>query len=1064
MPHLKLPSFCIIAASLIAVLAPSATVRSAEPDDEQFFETQVRPLLTERCFKCHGDDKQKGGLRLNGLRTLLTGGESGPAIVPGHPEQSLLIEAINYESFEMPPDGKLSDDEIAILSTWVTKGAPWPGADRDLAPRLPVEKFSDDDRQFWSFQPLQHAEPPRVDDDDHWCRNDIDRFILQRLQQADLTPAGQAAPSALIRRLSQTLVGLPPTPAQVDEFVSEPTDANYARSVDELLDSPRYGEHMAHYWLDLVRYADSDGYKADDFRPDAWRYRDYVIQAFNDDKPYDRFVLEQLAGDEIAPDDPQALAATGFFRQGIYEYNQRDAYTQWRDMLNDITDTTADVFLGLGMGCARCHDHKFDPILQKDYFRLQAFFAGLSLRDDVPFATPAERDTHAKQLREWEEQTAVIREQIDALEAQKRKNAAHQAIIKFPEEIQAIMFKAAGDRSPYERQIAHLVELQIIGGDAKLETKFTKDEQQRWDELQKQLAQFDQLRPQPLPALRCVTDIDRVVPAVFIPGKERLGEVEPGFLSVLDDGPAAISELPSAPQSSGRRTALARWLTSPDHPLTARVIVNRVWQHHFGTGLVATPSDFGRLGEPASHPELLDWLATRFIESGWSLKWLHRQILTSATWRQSALRETPTVARKVDPGNRLLWRQNIRRLEAEQIRDSLLAVTGELTIHAGQPPTDPATSMQRTIYTKLLRNQRHEVLTAFDLPDRITSTGERNVTTTPSQSLLMINSPWMIDRARTFAQRLQREIPGSDDSLVRQACLLAFSREASEAERSRAVNFLSSQPGGDEGAETTRTATMPGTGSAALVLTDADAAPPRMPQFDVLPKDEYSISAVVRLNSLYPDAKVRTIVSQWDSDTTHRGWSLGVTSAKSRYRSGNLILQIVGDNADGQLTYEVIPSGIHLELDRTYLISFAVQPRETSLAGIRFVVRDLSKVESPDEVASVPHQVVSGFHNDRALVVGGRDGTLLHRWDGLIDDLYLTAAARDVNGLRTVEAGEDPHVVGYWAFDDPHQHLADESGQGHDLSATQMVPSSALDRLVDFCHVLLNSNEFLYID
>ncbi len=413
-------------------------------------------------------------------------------------------------------------------------------------------------------------------------------------------------------------------------------------------------------------------------------------------------------------------------------------------MLNDITDATGDVFLGLGMGCARCHDHKFDPILQRDYFRLQAFFANLSFRDDVPLMTPEDYAAYQRQQADWEAATADIRRQIDEIEAPHLAALERDAVIKFPEDIQEIWNKPADERTPMEQQIAHLVYLQVLEEHAKVATKLKDEQKAQWEALRAQLEEFDHMRPDPLPLGPTVTDIAGNASPVFIPDKERLGEIEPGFLTIFDPEPADILPPDSELDSTGRRTALANWLTRPDHPLTSRVIVNRVWQQHFGVGLVATPSDFGHLGEAPSHPELLDWMAVRFVEHGWSLKWLHREIVSSATWRQSSLIEPSDVAQQIDIANRLLWRQNIRRLDAEQIRDSFLSVSGELEQRVGGPASAAGSSPHRSIFTRLSRNSLDPLLQSFDLPARVSSIGQRNITTTPSQSLMMINGDWTI--------------------------------------------------------------------------------------------------------------------------------------------------------------------------------------------------------------------------------------------------------------------------------------------------------------------------------
>ncbi|EMI20182.1 protein containing DUF1549, partial [Rhodopirellula maiorica SM1] len=345
-----------------------------------FFETEVRPLLAEKCFGCHNAEKQKGDLRLDSLGHMLLGGESGASLVPGKPDESLLIEAVRYESFEMPPAGQLKAKQIAVLERWVAMGAPWPGSDPNVVLREPRDFFSEEDRSWWAFQPVVKPTVPKTSGEE-WARNEIDHFIFAQLQSHGLSPAPEADRHALVRRLYFDIIGLPPTPEQVAAFVNDPAPDAYERLVDSLLDSKGYGEHAARQWLDLVRYADSDGYRADGFRPTAWRYRDYVIQSFNDDKPYDRFTQEQIAADEMFPDDVEARAALGYLRHWVYEWNIRDAPGQWKTIQEDLTDTTADVFMGLGLQCAKCHNHKFDPLLQKDYFRLQAFFAPIMPQD-----------------------------------------------------------------------------------------------------------------------------------------------------------------------------------------------------------------------------------------------------------------------------------------------------------------------------------------------------------------------------------------------------------------------------------------------------------------------------------------------------------------------------------------------------------------------------------------------------------------------------------------------------------------------------------------------------------
>jgi hypothetical protein len=569
--------------------------------------------------------------------------------------------------------------------------------------------------------------------------------------------------------------------------------------IDRMLASPRYGERWARHWLDLVRYAESDGFRADAYRPDAWRYRDYVVRSFNADKPYDRFVVEQLAGDEVAPDDPELRVATGFLRLTPYEHNQRDVRGQWSDTLNDLTDVAGEVFLGLGIGCARCHDHKFDPILRDDYYRLQAFFTPIRPRDDLPLATPEEQAEYRAKLARWESLTAEIRAEIAEIERPVRESIARGAVDKFPDDIKAILNKPESERSPLEQQLYELAYLQLDEELVKLEhkggkvnAKFKGEAKTRLEDLLPRLAEFDREKPAPLPSVRTVTDIGPVSPPTAVPGDRANRVIEPGFLTVLDPGPAPVPNPDGSPSTTMRRTTLARWLTRPDNPLATRVIANRIWQYHFGRGLVATANDFGKLGERPLHPELLDWLAVRFVRDGWSFKQAHRLIMTSATYRQSAHPSDPELARLKDPENRLFGHANIRRIDAEMIRDAMLAASGETDGRMSGPGEDTARP-RRTIYTKVFRNTKDDLLDAFDAPGGFLSVAGRNVTTTPTQALLLINSPWPLTRARAFAERVRREAPESDRARIDRAYRLAFGRAPDDSELADALDFLDRQ-------------------------------------------------------------------------------------------------------------------------------------------------------------------------------------------------------------------------------------------------------------------------------
>jgi hypothetical protein len=1034
---------------------------SSQEDAEtvKLFEEKVAPLLAARCYKCHSavSPKPKGALRVDSREALLKGGELGPAMVPGSIEKSLLLRAIGWADpdLQMPPKERMPAAEIEILRLWIAGGAPW--SKTVATARKPEKKITDADRAWWSFQPVT---APPVPPADGGCRNEIDHFIRARLKDQGLEPAPEADRRMLLRRLTFDLHGLPPTPMEIEAFEKDASPDAYEKQVERLLAHPRYGERWGRHWLDLVRYAESDGYKQDAYRPNTWPYRDYVIRAFAEDKPYDRFVQEQLAGDELAPDDPQVTVATGYLRLGIYEYNQRNAWGQWRDILNDITDVTGDAFLGLGMGCARCHDHKFDPILQRDYFALQSFFAGLLWRDDLPLADRAEVAEYRRKRSAWEEKTATIRAEIAEIEKPFLASAERAILGKFLPELQAVHAKPAAERTPYDVQIADLLERQVIAERSLIDGKIKGTTRERWSELQRKLSEFDKDKPRDLPAGLVVTDVGPAAAPTTIPGDPEKRVIPPAVLTVLG-GEAPVIRL--QPVSSGRRLALAKWLTRPEHPLAARVMVNRIWQHHFGRGLVGTANDFGRLGEHPTHPELLDWLAARFVKEGWSVKAMHRLIVCSATYRQSSIHPAALAGHLKDPENRLLWRSVPRRLEAEQVRDSMLFASGEFDSHMGGPAVDPNLP-RRSVYTKVHRNIHDPVLEAFDAPETFSSVPTRNATTTATQALLMINGRWPLERAQAFARRLRTSGARTNADLVGEAYRIAFGRSPSALELSRGVAFLERSAPGPRAADLPLAQAMPDRGGQAARFRSEHAEDRLCMEADpVLPSTDFTIEAVVILDSLYDDASVRVIASQWSGKADQPGWSFGVTGAKSKQQPRNLILELSGEGGA-----EVVASDLRLELHKTHYVSAAVKIGEMGESGVTFYMQDLSDPEAPLRTAGVRHVVTGGIRSKASFVIGGRDGQKSPGWDGLVDEIRLSRAALPKEQLLLVDgAPQESAIVGHWTFESDPGFFKEVGSRVKPLGRLAMIQTPGVaseSGLVDFCHVILNSNEFLYVD
>jgi hypothetical protein len=685
------------------------------PLQVKFYQEEVRPILKARCLKCHGEGpKIRGGFRLDSRAAVMKGGELGAAISPADPEESLLLQALRYEDLEMPPDGKLPAREIAILTRWVKEGLPWGGESQasspgEVRPSRARGAPSPAAAHALYTGPVSRPPVPAVKNSS-WCRTPIDAFLLARLDSEGLHPTAEADRVSLVRRVTFDLTGLPPTPEQVDEFIADCAPGAYERLVDRLLDSPQYGEKWARHWLDLVRYGETNGYERDAPKPFAWRYRDYVIAAMNEDKPYDRFMREQVAGDQIEPAGAQELIATGFYRLGLWDDEPADKPLAHFDGLDGVVSTAGQVFLGISINCARCHDHKVDPIPQQDYYRFLAVFAGVT-------------DSDGKNVRQV---SAGTGRDIDVM---------------------------------------------------------------------------------------CVSEAASPQTHVLLRGNPSLlGEkVEPGVPALLTAAGPALRNGPT------KRLALADWLASPANPRTARVLVNRLWQHHFGRGIVPTPNDFGGLGEPATHPELLEWLAAEFMAGGWHIKRMQRMIVASAAYRMSSdarAEDSSTVAKAMlaDPGNRWLWRFPMRRLSAEEVRDAMLATSGTLNLKPGGPsvyppiprevlagqsmpghgwPTSPpGEAARRSIYVHVKRSLLVPILAIHDTADTDASCPVRYATTVPAQALGLLNSEFSSEQSARFAIRLRREEPCSLKAQVRRAIKLASARSPTSREVERDAAFV----------------------------------------------------------------------------------------------------------------------------------------------------------------------------------------------------------------------------------------------------------------------------------
>ena len=662
----------------------------------------------------------------------------------------------------------------------------------------------------WAYKSVRKPTAPPVKSRE-LVRTPVDAFLLARLEASGLSFAPPADKRTLLRRVTFDLIGLPPTHVEIDAFLKDESPNAFEKVVDRLLASPQYGERQALFWLDLVRFAESDGFKADDPRPNAWRYRDYVIRSFNADTPYDRFVKEQLAGDELYPDELNARPATGFLRHSPYEYNAVDVELKRQDILNDITDTTAAAFLGITLGCAKCHDHKTDPVTQRDYYRFQAFFAGF-WPVDAPLLSSDQKAAAEHQHAEWDAKTADLRRQVAELEKPIRDKATAKERHRFTEEYASLLDIPVGRRTPLQRQLGMLVERQVYTRNKINPAQMPAADREKWTGMTKRMTELEKEKPADLPTAMTMTDLGPVCPPTRLlkrgswrsPGEE----LTPGFIATIDDQDPVVKL--TAAGTSGRRSALASWITDPSNPLTARVMVNRIWQGHFGKGIVATPSDFGVTGDRPTHPELLDWLADRFVRDGWSVKKLHKLIVTSTAYQQSARGDGAGM--KADPANALLWQFPRLRLDGEALRDAMLMTAGLLNPKAGgpsvfpdlpveikagswKPSADSAERNRRSVYVSVKRNLRYPLFGLFDSPDRTETCARRFTTTTAPQALTLLNDSLILGYAKAVADRVLTDAGTDPARVIDSAFQLALSRVPTAEERKAARAFLERHKG-----------------------------------------------------------------------------------------------------------------------------------------------------------------------------------------------------------------------------------------------------------------------------
>jgi hypothetical protein len=835
-------SICVLSAALVA------PVRSA--DRTINFAKDIQPIFQKTCWNCHGASVQLSKFSLATRDLAIKGGDHGMAVIPGSAEKSRLYRMVaGLEKPSMPLGATISPAEVETFRLWIDQGAVWDvGAvvtttQTDITQDNPIRP---EERNYWAFK-LPVRPPVPIAALNPANGNPIDAFIFSALEKQGMPHAPRADRTTLLRRAYLDLIGLPPSPAETAEFLNDQAPDAWEKLIDRLLASPHYGERWGRHWLDLARYADSQGFEHNYDRPNAWRYRDYVIRAFNEDKPYNDFIREQIAGDELKTVTNDSLIATGFLAgYAKVGFREKDNPEFRYEYLDDNIATIGRGILGLTIQCARCHNHKFDPIRQADYYRLQSSLFGFV---EVDHAL-----TSKELAAEWKQKNDAVTAKVAALkfdlrdlEKPYRDRILPGKYSKYPTNIQEAIATPESQRTPGQALLADQVIRSVTVSNSEIDRVISPEDRVHRKQLQDAIALAEKQRPAPIPTAMGVTDGDyRFVPdgpgdepapgkgkkheaieGSYLhtgPGKYQVPrsyffirgdvnspgpETKPGFVKVITYGNPPTELAPPTENTSGRRLALAEWLVSRDNPMTARVMVNRIWHHHFGRGIVATLDNFGKMGESPTNPELLDWLAVEFMDRGWSVKHMQRLIMTSETYQMAS--EFPESLK--DPENKLLSRFRIRRLDAEIVRDSILAASGGLNTQMGGPPVFPVIpdevikSMfdgrwdrkedgpavwRRSVYIYRNRGLPFPLLDAFDLPNQNLACGARNVTTVPTQALTLMNDEFVLNQAQLFANRLEEAAPGDRSKQIDLAYRIAVAREPGPEEQRLAMDFLKS--------------------------------------------------------------------------------------------------------------------------------------------------------------------------------------------------------------------------------------------------------------------------------